>query len=184
MKKLILIALASILAFSFCSCTNDNAQNDESDTSSTVTETVEDSEKTESVTAKTYTVTLDNGKTFVLGASATELVADLGDPINLMEAPSCIHEGNDMVYTYDAFSIMTSPDGNGDQYLAELSFLSDAVAFDNGVTIGSSVSDVEAAFGNDCTEQFGVRTYELDGATLSIVLDGDTVTGITVSSAA
>lgn len=129
----------------------------------------------------TYTVKLDNGLTIVVGGDAGWISAE--DAIDYMEAPNCIYDGFDKVYTFDGYSINTSPDKNGGEYITELAILSDMVAFEDGLTIGSDLSAIEAEFGTNFTEQFGVRTYKLGSITAQVIIDGDgIVTGITLSA--
>ena len=180
MKKLFLI-LTIALSLTAASCGETVAELPATD----ATDTVEVSDETVNVPAKvseTYTITLDSGLIFKLGDTYDYASANLGEPVDILEAPNCIREGNDTVYTYNGYSIMTSPDGNGGYFLADFTLLSDAVAFDNGITIGSTAADVDAAYGTDFLDSFGVRTYVLPGASVSIVFNDDTVSAITFSS--
>ncbi len=177
MKKSLVLSLAlSLLLLSACG--PDTAVNDEtsgeSETSSKITDAA--------VTQGTYTVTLEGGETFELGGSIGDVTSLYGEPVNVMEAPNCIREGNDTVYVFDAYSIMTSPSADGGYFLAEFTLLSDGAAFDGGVTIGSTADEVDAAFGTQYEENFGVRTYSLEGASISVVFADDTVSAITISS--
>ena len=123
-----------------------------------------------------WVMSFDNGTVIPLGAAADETVALLGEPADLMEAPSCIREGYDRVYTYGgSFTLTTAPDASGTDIITEVTLLSDAVAVvENGVTvmIGSPVSDADAAFGEPREAAGAVRRYELPGGTL-IVTDAD-----------
>ncbi len=138
-------------------------------------------------TAVTYDCRLDNGVTVTIGAKAGDvleaLTAKLGKELDYMEAPSCVHPGSDKVYTFDGFSVTSSPDADGNEYIAELTFLSDSAAFENGVMIGSSEADVTAAFGKDFEEKFGVRKYSIDGVLLTITFTDGAVTAMSVSVA-
>ncbi|MBQ8552292.1 MAG: hypothetical protein IJ428_05715 [Clostridia bacterium] len=192
MKKLsILLALA--LTFSLASCGEvtdrsvDTGNEDTDGAIESVNTTADETAAKEADTTapeaiETYTAVLDNGTTVIVGGEADMFITTQGEPLNYMEAPSCIHEGFDKVYTFDGYSVTTSPAADKTQYIAELSLLSDAVALEGGLMIGGSASDAEAVFGTEYEEQFGVRKYTLEGATVSIVLDGDTVSGITISS--
>ncbi len=177
MKKSIILSLAlSLLLFSACgpaASVNDETTG-ESETALGVTDTA--------ITADTYTVTLEGGETFVLGGSIGDVVSLYGEPISVMEAPNCIREGNDTVYVFDAYSVMTSPSADGGYFLAEFTLLSDGAAFEGGVTIGSAKEDVDTVFGTQYEESFGVRTYSLDGANVSVVFADDVVSAITMTS--
>lgn len=180
MKKLLLILTAIALSAALFSCSDETTPSNETEPTDTEVITPETEQK--AAPAETYSFTLDNGLNFKLGDSYDYAAAGLGDPIDVLEAPNCIREGNDTVYTFNGYSIMTSPDGDGGYFLASFTILSDAVAFDNGITIGSTSADVDTAFGTAYMESFGVRTYAFPGATLSVVFDGDTVGAVTLSS--
>lgn len=198
MKRIILIAL--ILSLVFCvACTKTG--NDEPDTdtpsnettvidedrtndenSEDLTETGENKDNTKVTEPDGYAVVLADGKTIVLGAAADEVIASLGEYSDMFEAPSCVHEGSDKVYTYQGFSVTSSPDENGDEYIAEAAIESADCKLGNGITIGSSIDDMAQAYGADYTDSFGFVTYELDGATASFVTDNGVITGITFTS--
>ena len=196
MKKLI-TALLMISALLTVSCgdsgnpseTQNNDTNDTVDVESTDNTTApnsKDTEKAPEVTTKaptsaTYECKLDNGNTIVIGTKAGDTIKALGEPVDFMEAPSCVHPGSDKVYTFDGFTVSTSPDANGIEYITELSLLSDVVALDNGIMIGSSADDVTAALGSDFTEKFGVRTYIIDDITISITFTDDYITAFSIS---
>lgn len=190
MKKLLTTILSLAVIAAFCACgadeviTSDTANaKDTSEAFADVTDTEAEAENNvlAAEDEAVYTVTLDNGAVIPVGSTSEEAVSALGTPMEILEAPSCIHEGSDRVYTFDGFSITTSPDGKGNQYIAEFSLLSDLVAFESGLTVGSPETELAAAFGEDFEEQFGVLTYKLDGATVSVVTDGGIISGITVS---
>lgn len=176
MKKTIFVLL---LAAGFCfmtSCdTTESKETTASDTTAAITENAPaGTEETEETPATFYTVVeLDNGAVFEMGAIADATVAALGEPQSVAEAPSCVHEGNDVLYTYNGFTLTTSPDANGNARIQEIALTSDAVSFVGGLSIGSDKAAVESVFGTEYTENFGVLTFTLDGATVSIVLDED-----------
>ena len=129
-----------------------------------------------------FTVAFADGRTVELGADAASIEA-LGEYTDMFEAPSCVHEGFDRVYTYDGFSVTTSPDENGADYVAEVAVESSSCALENGLTVGSTVDDMAAAYGEDYTDSFGFITYELEGATASFVTDGGVITSIVFTCA-
>lgn len=186
MKKLaLLLALSLALCLAACGeTTPQNVDGGKTDTDSAVGSV--DTEDTADTPAKseraTYTVKLDNGATVVIGGDSDSLIKSLGEPIGLLEAPSCVHEGFDRVYSYDGFSITTSPAADKTQYVAELAFLSDAVAMDSGLTVGSEAALLDSVLGTEYEEQFGIRRYTpVEGITATVVLDGDVVSGLSFS---
>ena len=203
MKKTLALLLLAALTASMLSCGNDSTTSDTTDSVSgtpdtAVTEAAVIDGETAAVTeAQTeapaqnttavdgYTCVFDNGISIKLGSPATDALAVLGDYSDMMEAPSCVHEGFDRVYTYAGlYTVLTSPDASGAEYIAEISLLSDLVALDVSGTylmIGSAESDIKAAFGDPAEDAFGVQKYNLDGANLTVTVDGGVVSGFVMT---
>ncbi len=205
MKKFSIILLAAVLALSLASCGGEPAGSTDTTTEASVptsdetteapadtTEAeVETTEKIPETTAAAgiseLELELDCGVTVVVGSEATAALAAiegvLGEHIDFMEAPSCVHDGNDKVYSFDGFTVTSSPDANGAEFISDLTFTSDAVGLDSGLMIGSSSDDVTAEFGEDFEEKFGVRKYNLGAITVTVTFDGDMVSAMSVSCA-
>ena len=203
MKKTLSLLLLAALTASMLSCSNDSTTPDTTDSVSgtpdtAVTEAAVIDGETAAVTeAQTeapaqntpavdgYTCVFDNGISVKLGSPAADALAVLGDYSDMMEAPSCVHEGFDRVYTYAGlYTVLTSPDASGAEYIAEISLLSDLVALDVSGTylmIGSAESDIKAAFGDPAEDAFGVQKYNLDGANLTVTVDGGVVSGFVMT---
>ena len=203
MKKTLSLLLLAALTASMLSCGNDSTTSDTTDSISgtpdtAVTEAAVIDGETAAVTeAQTeapaqntpavdgYTCVFDNGISIKLGSPAADALAVLGDYSDMMEAPSCVHEGFDRVYTYAGlYTVLTSPDASGTEYIAEISLLSDLVALDVSGTylmIGSAESDIKAAFGDPAEDAFGVQKYNLDGANLTVTVDGGVVSGFVMT---
>ena len=203
MKKTLALLLLAALTASMLSCGNDSTTSDTTDSISgtpdtAVTEAAVIDGETAAVTeAQTeapaqntpavdgYTCVFDNGISVKLGSPAADALAVLGDYSDMMEAPSCVHEGFDRVYTYAGlYTVLTSPDASGAEYIAEISLLSDLVALDVSGTylmIGSAESDIKAAFGDPAEDAFGVQKYNLDGANLTVTVDGGVVSGFVMT---
>ena len=203
MKKTLALLLLAALTASMLSCGNDSTTSDTTDSISgtpdtAVTEAAVIDGETAAVTeAQTeapaqnttavdgYTCVFDNGISIKLGSPAADALAVLGDYSDMMEAPSCVHEGFDRVYTYAGlYTVLTSPDASGAEYIAEISLLSDLVALDVSGTylmIGSAESDIKAAFGDPAEDAFGVQKYNLDGANLTVTVDSGVVSGFVMT---
>ena len=203
MKKTLSLLLLAALTASMLSCSNDSTTPDTTDSVSgtpdtAVTEAAVIGDETAAVTeAQTeapaqntpavdgYTCVFDNGISVKLGSPAADALAVLGDYSDMMEAPSCVHEGFDRVYTYAGlYTVLTSPDASGAEYIAEISLLSDLVALDVSGTylmIGSAESDIKAAFGDPAEDAFGVHKYNLDGANLTVTVDDGVVSGFVMT---
>lgn len=206
MKQTISLLLIAALAAAMVSCGGETGSPSDtaSDTtgSDTQTPTVTETQPTGETAAVTeavteapeqqttpavdgYTCVFDNGVTVKLGSPAADALAALGDYSDMMEASSCVHEGFDRVYTYAGlYTVLTSPDASGAEYIAEISLLSDLVALDVSGTylmIGSAESDIKAAFGDPAEDAFGVQKYNLDGANLTVTVDGGVVSGFVMT---
>ncbi len=206
MKQTISLLLIAALAAAMVSCGGETGSPSDtaSDTlgSDTQTPTVTETQPTGETAAVTeavteapeqqttpavdgYTCVFDNGVTVKLGSPAADALAALGDYSDMMEAPSCVHEGFDRVYTYAGlYTVLTSPDASGAEYIAEISLLSDLVALDVSGTylmIGSAESDIKAAFGDPAEDAFGVQKYNLDGANVTVTIDGGVVSGFVMT---
>lgn len=175
MKKIILVLLmsAAVCFVSACSSmeTEEMTTTVQNVTESDSIDTI--SSQADTIEEKGYMCVLDNGISLEMGAVLEDVPSVFGEPISFAEAPSCIHEGTDKVYTYNGYTLTTSPDAAGINRIYEVSLLSDAIALEGGVTIGSSLDVVVRVFGEEYTDQFGVLQYTLDGANMSIVLDAD-----------
>ena len=203
MKKTLSLLLLAALTASMLSCGNDSTTSDTTDSISgtpdtAVTEAAVIDGETAAVTEAQieapaqntpavdgYTCVFDNGISIKLGSPAADALAVLGDYSDMMEAPSCVHEGFDRVYTYAGlYTVLTSPDASGAEYIAEISLLSDLVALDVSGTylmIGSAESDIKAAFGDPAEDAFGVQKYNIDGAILTVTVDGGVVSGFVMT---
>ena len=172
MKKIFTILLAALLLLSAVSC---GGTTEETGTpSNTLAENVSEPDvPQETVETSGYLCTFDNGTAIEMGAPADAVLGTLGDPLNVAEAPSCIHEGMDRIYTFGGYTLTTSPDGEGTDRIQEIALLSDAVMLEGGVSVGSTLDDAVKLFGSEYTEQFGVIQYTLDNVMISIILDGD-----------
>ncbi len=135
--------------------------------------------------AEGYICRMEDGKTVQLGAKASDAIAALGEHTDYMEAPSCVHEGFDKVYTYaGAYTVTTSPDANGNEYVAEVSLISDAVGLTVGsavLYIGSTEVELTSAFGAPMENNFGVQKYAVAGANITAVVDGGVITALTLT---
>ena len=82
------------------SITDDNGGDPAAAETPTVTEAVTEAPTPASPAVDGYTCVFDSGISVKLGSPAADALALLGDYSDMMEAPSCVHEGFDRVYTY------------------------------------------------------------------------------------
>ena len=120
--------------------------------------------------------------------SVSALLDAFGTDYTYSEAVSCVYTGMDKTYAYSDRILYTYPDGDADRLL-ELYCTAD-VQTAQGVGIGASRKDVEAAYGTEYTQAGNTMTYALAAqdsltipASLYFELDGDTVCAIGLTCA-
>ena len=117
-----------------------------------------------------------SGQEFYLGMVVEEeMLAALGTPADVMEAPSCHFDGSDTIYVYDSFSLYTYSNGADNiLYLIELTGEQAATAL--GARTGMTRAEIEALYGIGAEGGGTYRVYSLSNTTvLQIGFDGDTV---------
>ena len=132
-----------------------------------------------------YVCTLDNGVTVTLGDATADVLESLGTITEQTEAPSCLYDGTDKLYTLDgAYTVTSAIGADGIERITQISFLSDAVALvmpGGTVMIGSSEETVKSAFGTPAEDAFGVQKYELGGAEATVILTDGVVTSLALA---
>lgn len=169
MKKLIALLILATLAL--CACQSDPSSldvdsgldSDLSDLSS-----AEDTEEDVTPVIPDIFALSYNGIRLIPG-EVTDVVALLGEPEERLEAPSCVHDGNDIIYSYSLFEITTSPSDNGD-YISSISIYAESVKLEEGIGLGDNIDDVIAVC-PDYTESFGRYTFTRKNTTLTLMTD-------------
>lgn len=102
---------------------------------------------------------------FSVHHDADAVIEKLGDPIDLVETPSCGGGAEpDREYTYAGFKFNTVNE-NGKNVIVKIVLTDDSVSTPEGISIGSSRDEVIAAYGESFTENVsGTLTYT-DGTT-------------------
>ena len=102
---------------------------------------------------------------FSVNHDADAVIEKLGDPIDLVETPSCGGgEEPDREYTYAGFKFNTVNE-NGVNKIVKIVLTDDSVSTPEGITIGDGRETVIETYGEDFTENAsGTLTYT-DGAT-------------------
>ncbi|MBR3679564.1 MAG: hypothetical protein IKL87_05120 [Oscillospiraceae bacterium] len=127
--------------------------------------------------APSFSYTTTGGIELVINAECDPLVAQLGEPSQTFEAPSCAFEGTSYTYTYDGFTVETYPDQGVNRVYAVT--LTDAAAkTKEGVAVGASVADVTAACGAADVESDAFLVYNGEGVDLQFFLEDGTVSSI------
>ena len=168
MKKILSLALCLVLALSMAACGGSPAETTAPAVSGEMAPVTPDASSWK------YTV---NGTDILMHAPAAPVLEALGEPVSYTEEASCAFTGLDKTYFYGGFYLQTYPLGDAD-YIYSLWLIDDSSSTPEGIYIGSSKADVEAAYG---AEGFnGSNAYVMTGttSTLTIILDGETVTSI------
>ncbi len=121
-----------------------------------------------------YTV---QGVDILMHADAAPVLAALGEAVSYTEEASCAFTGLDKTYYYGGFYLQTYPLGDAD-YIYSLWLVDDSSTTPEGIYIGSTQAEVEAAYG---AESFnGSNAYILKGttSTLTIILTDGIVSSI------
>jgi len=115
------------------------------------------------------------GTVIAMNAEAQPLIEAIGGDPKYFESASCAFEGLDKEYTYSGFVLKTYPVDDKD-YVNSVTLYDDSVSTPEGITIGSSLVDVETAYGAGGTAT--VKEYTMDKSKLLILLEDDSVTSI------
>lgn len=119
-----------------------------------------------------------NGVTVPMNVEASPIVEKLGDPMEYFEAASCAFQGLDKIFYYSGFEISTYPN-DGVDYISAVDIVDDSVSTPEGITIGSSLADIKAAYGENYTEESGLYTYVKGETKLTILVENDAAAAIT-----
>ena len=105
------------------------------------------------------------------------MIAALGTPDSYSEETSCAFDGLDKTYRYGSIYLQTYPIGEKD-YVYSWWFVDDLVENDEGICIGSSKADVEAAYGAESYN--GTNAFEVTKGSgkLTIILENDVVSSV------
>lgn len=153
-------------------------------------EAKEDGDETEESANTAVVTATGDGYYFTYGdveiemdANAAPIVEALGEPASYYEATSCAFDGLDKMYTYAGFELDTYPVGEED-YVSAVLLKDDSVATSEGIAIGSSKEDVEAAYGASDLTGDGTIVYEKGDMKLNIIVKDDMVISIEYKSTA
>ena len=101
--------------------------------------------------------TINNIK-IIPGTDFSGAYKELGEPVKYTEAASCYFDGMDKVFTYDGFEVRTYPAESGD-FIQDLSISSDRFSTDKGITVGATVNEVVAAYGDNYVKTGNMYKY-------------------------
>ncbi|MCI8296608.1 MAG: hypothetical protein HFG22_12170 [Lachnospiraceae bacterium] len=108
---------------------------------------------------------------------ASQVLQELGKAENYYEAQSCEHQGKEKVFTYAGFELSTYPSGSKD-HIKSVWFLSEDTTTPEGIHIGSTIQEMEKAYGSDHVEEKGSYIYTAEDSVLTFYTKKDLVSGI------
>lgn len=117
-----------------------------------------------------------NGSTVLTDAS--NLISLLGSPTSTETAPSCLSNGADMkIYHYADLDVSVYISGES-EVLYDITITGSMYSTSKGITVGSSYSDVVAAYGEGQDVGGGIYCYGSGATGLYIYTSGGIVTSI------
>ena len=168
MKKILALILALTMVFALAACGGETAPETNAPAAGEATPVTPDASSWK------YTV---QGVDIQMHADAAPVLEALGEPVSYTEEASCAFTGLDKTYNYGGFFLNTYPIGEKD-YIYSVCLMDDSSTTPEGIYIGASQAEVEAAYG---TEGFnGSNAYILTGttSTLTIILTDGVVSSI------
>lgn len=134
-----LAALLALLSLSSCGETTPPA-----DTTAAPTTTAAPASATPAATPSGYT--FEAGQTTLFIGADPSILTALGDPLDKLEAASCVHEGFDRVYYYAGFEVNTVPTADGREVITSIYLTDDSVTTAEGIYIGAKLDEVKAVY--------------------------------------
>lgn len=119
------------------------------------------------------------GVTIHMNTDAAPVLIALGEPLEYFEAESCAFKGLDKTYFYSGIELTTYPKDADTDYISSVNFKDDSVSTPEGIYIGSSLSDMLTAYGEDNTVSGNSYTYTLGNSSMVFVVEDDEVAAIT-----
>ena len=167
MKKIFALILALTMVLTMAACGGGT-------TPETTAPAAQNTPTTPDASSWKYNV---QGIDIMMHAPAAPILETLGEPVSYTEEASCAFSGLDKTYYYGGFYLQTYPMGDSD-YVFSLWLVDDSSTTPEGIYIGSTQAEVEAAYG---TEGFnGSNAYVMTGttSTLTIIMDDGVVSSI------
>lgn len=172
MKKLYLILLVLIAFIIFTAC--DSGQN-EDESNGEPTPEVNDGPK--NPTAFSFKM----GEVLIeMDEDISNIINRLGEPLGILEQPSCAFDGTDRIFSYPGVQIYTYPKGNAD-HIHTIGFFDDSIVTTEGkIRLGSSIRDAIETYGDNYSFETGMYTFTRGLTFLEFLVDdNDIIIGIT-----
>ena len=119
------------------------------------------------------------GVTVTVGAASDPIVEQLGAWATMNSTASCGgFQGKDYIYSYQGYRVSTTPAKDG-QIICKVELTDDSVKTPEGLYIGMSRADAEAAMKGFTAEKVGDNlSYTSGGVKLQVIFRDGAVTGI------
>ena len=184
MKKIILLILAALCAFSMLTaCGDGDPVNTDGNGTDTKQGGVSDDgssdpgDNTDSKLPAKLIYVSPNGTTVEMNVPADAVIAALGEPKSTYEAPSCAFLGNDYYYDYGSFELSAYDEG-GEKFVYSVYLKDDLTETPEGLAIGSPEADVAALYGESGKQDNGSYTYTTGQTQLNIIIEDGKVAAI------
>jgi len=113
-----------------------------------------------------------------LNEDINNIIAGAGEPIGILELPSCAFDGMDRVFRFPGTDLYTYPVGDND-FVYNIAFFDDTVrTAEGGIRLGASLQSVLDAYGDDYSFDSGMYTFTRGKTTLEFLTNNDIVIGI------
>lgn len=157
-----MIFLILLLSLVLVGCSNDDsADPSDKNSDSGVEDTNDDDNGSDNETSNSNNnfVFVNNNVSIAIDAVASNVLDELGEPMDYFEAPSCAYQGLDKTYYYTGFEVTTYTDEEEVDHIANVVLVDDTVETKEGIYIGASMEDVVSAYGDDYKESTNQYTY-------------------------
>ena len=157
MKKIIITALAALLALSLAACggTSPDTGSDAATTEPTV--------NAQPSAGHTFA---PNGIAITIGAEPSSVLAALGKELDSFTLESCAIDAKDIEYRYQGFRLNVTYPEKGEPYITGIQLTDDTFQTPERLYIGSPAEDIKMAYGPDCKEENSFYTYTQGRSTL------------------
>ena len=168
MKKIFALILALTMVFALAACGGETAPETTAPAAGDATPVTPDASSWK------YTV---QGVDIQMHADAAPVLEALGEPVSYTEEASCAFTGLDKTYYFGGFYLQTYPLNDVD-YVYSVWLVDDSSTTPEGVYIGASQAEVEAAYGAEGFNGSNAYIYTSSTATLTILVENGVVTSI------
>ena len=114
------------------------------------------------------------GSTINLNQNMADILANIGDPLNIHETPSCAFYGMDRIFMFPGVQFHTYPVDDND-FLQIISIWDDSITTYGGIRLGDSWDRVVELYGTNYIVEFQMRTFVLGNTTLSFFVEDGVV---------